>query len=126
MVHTYTCSNIRAHRYASSSAGTDDTATYAAMAEVVTTDVYATVSRGNGPPDAVPDYVHGTTVDRKKTEAALRSKGLVVGSHILRTKKAGTYVMTVCTDPAKEIFAHHVLQRGTCRAVPAFSPSCRH
>ena len=46
-------------------------------------------------------------------EAALRSQGLVVGVHILRTKKAGTYVMTLCTDPAKETFAHHVLQRGT-------------
>ena len=121
VTHTYMRSNIRANRYASSPAGTDDNATYEAMAGVVTTDVYATVSRGNDTPDTVPDYVHGTTVDRKKAEAALRSQGLVVGSHILRTKKAGTYVMTMCTDPAKETFAHHVLQRGTCVGVSGFS-----
>ena len=114
-------SNIRANRYASSPAGTDDNATYEAIAGVVTTDVYTTVSRGNDTPDTVPDYVHSTTVDRKKAEAALRNQGLIVGSHILRTKKAGTYVMTVCTDPVKETFTHHVLQRGTCVGVSGFS-----
>ena len=109
--------NTHAHRYTSSPAGTNDNATYEATAGVVTADVYATVSRGNHTPDTVPDYVHGTTVDRKKAEAALRSQGLIVGSHILRTKKAGTYVMTMCTDPVKETFAHHILLRGACFGV---------
>ena len=54
------------HRYASLPAGTNDNATYAATVGVVTTDVYASVSRGDATPENVPDYVHGVTVDRKK------------------------------------------------------------
>ena len=188
---------IHWYRYASSPAGTNDNATYEAAVGVVTTDVCATVSKGDARPDHLPDYVHGVAVDRKKAvivpsycmtwyarqipsastqgfssapavmlrflrvdptttrycnardarrlrhprsrqishtathptysclqEEALRRHGLVVGSHILRTKKAGTFVMTMCTDAAKETFAHHALQRGTCGAVSAFSPSC--
>lgn len=96
--------------YASSPGSGNGDATYEATAGVVISDVYATVTRG-GTAEELPDYVHGT-VDRKAAEAALQMQGLRVGSHLLRTRKPGQYVLTMCTDAVKERFAHHMLQRG--------------
>ena len=94
--------------YAASPTGTDENTTFEATVGLVTT-----AARGGATPNDVPDYVHSTVVDRKKAETALRDHRLSTGCHILRTKKPGTYVMTMCTDAANGTFAHHVLQCGT-------------
>ena len=78
-VTAHACTHRHEHtpRYASSPAGHDESetnGTYEITAGAVTTDVYATVSRGNATPDAVPDYVHGIGCDRKRAEAALRGR----------------------------------------------------
>ena len=86
-------------------------------ATVTAIEATATATTGGATPEVVPDYVHGITFDRKQAEAALQARGLTAGSHLLRTKKPGTYVMTICidaTEDAKKPFAHHILQLGAC------------
>ena len=51
---------------------------------------------------------------RKEAEAALHQHGLAVGAHLLRFKKAQTYVLSMCMslDPAKVQIGHFILGAG--------------
>ena len=53
--------------------------------------------------------VHGA-ISRAEAERLLASAGLAVGLHLVRSKGEGAFVLTVCVDAAKPVFAHHVLQ----------------